>query len=100
MPTYEYECDYCNYRFDQRQSFEEEPVANCPQCTRRAHRVIQCVPILFKGSGFYCTDNSRTTRNVPGPKCNDEGVKSGAKTEIKPKAKIEDKVEAKIEESD
>jgi len=100
VPTYEYECDSCNCRFEQRQSFDEQPVANCPRCSHRAHRVFQLVPILFKGSGFYCTDNGRSTRNVPSSKNHDDEVKSGTKTETKSKIKLEDKAEAKLEDGD
>ena len=59
MPTYEYECDLCHNRFDRRQRFDDEPVSICPQCQGRARRVFHAVPILFKGSGFYCTDHGR-----------------------------------------
>jgi putative FmdB family regulatory protein len=57
MPTYEYECNLCHHRFDKRQGFDEKPLSTCPQCQGEAHRVFHAVPILFKGSGFYCTDH-------------------------------------------
>lgn len=59
MPVYEYECSLCHCRFDRKQRFDEEPVAMCPACGARARRVIHSVPVIFKGSGFYCTDNRR-----------------------------------------
>ncbi len=57
MPIYEYECGLCCSRFDRRQRFDEEPVAICPKCQGKARRVIHSIPIIFKGSGFYTTDN-------------------------------------------
>jgi putative FmdB family regulatory protein len=57
MPTYEYECSLCHHRFDKRQGFNEKPISICPKCQGEAHRVFHAVPILFKGSGFYCTDH-------------------------------------------
>jgi len=57
MPIYEYECRACHHRFERKQRFDEEPVAICPQCQSKAHRVIHSVPIIFKGSGFYVTDH-------------------------------------------
>jgi len=57
MPIYEYECSVCYHRFERRQRFDEEPVAICPNCQGKAHRVIHSVPVIFKGSGFYVTDN-------------------------------------------
>ena len=61
MPTYEYECGNCRYRFDLRQGFDEEPEAMCPQCQERARRVFHPAPIIYKGSGFYVTDSRKKT---------------------------------------
>jgi len=35
----------------------DEPVKVCPECGGEVHRLIQPVGIIFKGSGFYVTDN-------------------------------------------
>ena len=59
MPTYEYECSLCDYLFERKQRFDEEPVATCPECKGKARRVLHSVPIIFKGSGFYVTDNRK-----------------------------------------
>ncbi len=60
MPIYEYECDICRCRFERRQRFDEEPVTMCPECQGKTRRVIHSVPIIFKGSGFYTTDNRKS----------------------------------------
>ena len=65
MPTYEYECSCCHFRFERRQHFDEEPVCICPQCQGKARRVIHAVPVHFKGSGFYSTDNRRGAASKP-----------------------------------
>ena len=57
MPIYEYECSICHHRFERKQGFDEEPVAICPKCQGKSHRVIHSVPIIFKGSGFHITDH-------------------------------------------
>jgi putative FmdB family regulatory protein len=62
VPTYEYECGVCQSRFERKQSFNEEPVAMCPECRGKAQRVIHSIPVIFKGSGFYITD-SRKSKN-------------------------------------
>lgn len=62
MPIYEYECGLCQFRFERKQRFDEEPIAICPKCQGKARRVLHSVPVIFKGSGFYTTDN-RTTDN-------------------------------------
>ncbi len=59
MPIYEYECSLCHHRFEERQSFNDEPVATCPKCQAKAQRVLVPVPVIFKGSGFYTTENRK-----------------------------------------
>ena len=59
MPVYEYECGLCHFHFERKQRFDDEPVAICPECQGKARRVIHSVPIIFKGSGFYVTDNRK-----------------------------------------
>ena len=65
MPVYEYECSLCRCRFERRQRFDEEPVTVCPECEGKARRVIHSVPIIFKGSGFYTTDNRKSAVTEP-----------------------------------
>jgi putative FmdB family regulatory protein len=57
MPIYEYECQICGHRFERLQHFSDEPARMCPDCGGPVRRVIQPVGIIFKGSGFYITDN-------------------------------------------
>ena len=59
MPIYEYECSLCHFHFERRQRFDEEPVAICPKCQGKARRVLHSIPVIFKGSGFYITDNRK-----------------------------------------
>ena len=59
VPIYDYECSLCQCRFERKQRFDEEPVAMCPKCEGKARRVIHSVPVIFKGSGFYTTDNRK-----------------------------------------
>ena len=61
MPTYEYECGQCSYRFDKRQGFDDEPQAMCPQCQGKARRVFHPAPIIYRGSGFYVTDSRKNS---------------------------------------
>lgn len=57
MPIYAYECKECGVRFERRQSFSDDPISICPECEGQVHRLIQPAGIIFKGSGFYVTDN-------------------------------------------
>jgi putative FmdB family regulatory protein len=58
MPTYAYACGQCNHQFDLFQSIKAGPLRKCPQCGKMSlKRLIGTgAGILFKGSGFYCTD--------------------------------------------
>ena len=60
MPTYQYACQSCDFEFELRQSFTDESVASCPKCKNGARRVFCPVPIIFKGPGFYVTDNAKS----------------------------------------
>jgi len=59
MPIYDYECVLCQFRFEKKQRYDEEPIALCPKCQGRVRRVLHATPILFKGSGFYITDSRK-----------------------------------------
>jgi putative FmdB family regulatory protein len=58
MPTYEYECDACQHRFEEFQSITADPIKKCPKCGKnKVRRLISAgAAVLFKGSGFYTTD--------------------------------------------
>lgn len=67
MPLYEYQCQDCGVRFERRQNVNDEPVRICPECEGEVHRLIQPVGIIFKGSGFYVTDNrAKSSTAKPG----------------------------------
>jgi len=61
MPVYVYECDTCGVRFERTQKMTDPPLTDCPECEGHVHRVVQPVGIVFKGSGFYVTDNRKAT---------------------------------------
>ena len=58
MPTYDYKCKDCGYKFDIIQLMSADPIQECPECGKDSlHRLIgKGIGIIFKGSGFYCTD--------------------------------------------
>jgi len=57
MPFYEYQCENCCHQFEIKQSFNDDSTVTCPQCQGDTRRIIAPAPVLFKGSGFYTTDN-------------------------------------------
>lgn len=57
MPTYEYRCKDCGEELEVVQSFQDEPLTECPRCQGRLRKVFGSIGIAFKGSGFYKTDS-------------------------------------------
>ncbi len=60
MPVYEYQCEECGVRFECLQPMSADHVSSCPECGGNAHRAISPVGVIFKGSGFYVTDNRKS----------------------------------------
>ncbi len=67
MPIYLYQCDTCGLRFEQSQRMSDEPLTKCPECEGHLRRIIQPVGIIFKGSGFYVTDNRQASSSTLKP---------------------------------
>jgi putative FmdB family regulatory protein len=61
MPIYLYQCDSCGVRFERLQRMSDDALTECPECEGHVHRVIQPVGVIFKGSGFYITDNRQVS---------------------------------------
>src|SRR5688572_12715234 len=93
MPVYAYECKDCGVRFDRRQSFNDEALRVCPECEGSVHRLIQPSGVIFKGSGFYSTDN-RGSKNSSGSSAKSESKTESASDSKPAEAKSESKVPA------
>ncbi len=58
MPSYDYECKSCGHTFEVFQNMSDPLIKKCPQCKKGVRRLIGGgTGIIFKGSGFYVTDN-------------------------------------------
>ena len=67
MPLYLYQCDSCGMRFERLQRMSDDPLTDCPECDGHVHRIIQPVGIIFRGSGFYVTDNRQGSSSTLTP---------------------------------
>ncbi|NLS76509.1 MAG: zinc ribbon domain-containing protein [Chloroflexi bacterium] len=84
MPLYEYECESCGIHFERKERITAEPLKTCPECSGAVHRLIHPVGIIFKGSGFYCTDNrSSSTLGTPKSESKSNEPSSAAASETK-----------------
>jgi putative FmdB family regulatory protein len=85
-------------QFDRRQSFNDEPLKVCPECQKEALRKVYLpVGIVFKGSGFYATDNRSPSGQEGRAKedVKDNGAEIEAGEGTKPKKKKSEKTKAK-----
>ena len=58
MPTYEYVCESCGFKFEKFQQITAGAIRKCPSCSKlKLRRLIGTgAGIIFRGSGFYQTD--------------------------------------------
>lgn len=58
MPSYEYRCMMCNEAMVLSRKIEERnDEVKCLACGNPAQRIYNSVNAVFKGGGFYSTDN-------------------------------------------
>ncbi|MFZ1412544.1 MAG: FmdB family zinc ribbon protein [Micropruina sp.] len=57
MPTYQYRCVDCSTDLEAVQRFTDDSLTDCPACDGSLRKVYSAVGVVFKGSGFYATDN-------------------------------------------
>jgi len=95
MPTYQYACTNteCGNRFELVQSFSDPSVTECPVCGQAVRKVYGSVGVVFKGSGFYRTDNRANTSSLSASESssksessNSESSKSKSESSAAPKS--------------
>jgi putative FmdB family regulatory protein len=59
MPTYQYRCTECGEELEAVQKFSDAPLTACLNCGGPLRKVFNAVSVVFKGSGFYRTDNRK-----------------------------------------
>jgi putative FmdB family regulatory protein len=65
VPVYEYRCENGHY-FDKTEGFDAPRVQSCLTCGATATRQISLPAVIFKGPGFYSTDNRSSSRGGNG----------------------------------
>jgi putative FmdB family regulatory protein len=69
VPTYQYACNDCGEQLEVVQKFSDDTLTVCPSCEGNLRKVFSAVGIVFKGSGFYRTDNrASSTSSAPSSK--------------------------------
>lgn len=89
MPLYAYTCTACGHNFDIHQSFADDSLTVCPECDGLLRKVFSPVGVVFKGSGFYRTDNkaaskSKVPASVKSDSSSSASTSSGSDSSSKP----------------
>jgi putative FmdB family regulatory protein len=73
VPFYEYQCKACGHIFEREHAIGEKKSYKCPECSSgRTQRLISQVGVIFKGSGFYKTDNRNNNGRDSGKSCSSD----------------------------
>lgn len=75
MPTYDYKCDKCGHSMETFHSITAKPLKKCPKCGKNGlKRLVGAgAALIFKGSGFYCTDYRKSGSTPPSSSASSEG---------------------------
>lgn len=91
MPTYEYSCLSCGRSVEIVQKMTDSSMTTCESCGGTLKKVFHPAGIMFKGSGFYATDNRSKPKT--------SAKASGDSSEKKSKDKSEKKSDSATEKS-
>ncbi len=58
LPVYEYRCTR-GHAYEKVEAFSAPTAQECPRCGESARRLLSAPTVIFKGSGFYSTDNRK-----------------------------------------
>jgi putative FmdB family regulatory protein len=81
VPTYSYACTECGNRFDAVQAFSDDALTTCPKCSGRLRKLFGNVGVVFKGSGFYRTDNRETAKSTSNGSASSSESKSSSSSD-------------------
>ena len=59
LPVYEYRCK-SGHEYEKTEGFDAPTEQSCAACGAPARRQISMPAVIFKGSGFYSTDNRKS----------------------------------------
>ena len=60
MPLYDYRCD-SGHEYELTEGFHAPTEHACPTCGKQSRRQLSLPAVIFKGSGFYSTDNRKSS---------------------------------------
>jgi len=71
MPLYAYRCPECDHAFDERRSVDERDRARCPQCNKKATRLLATVGAVGMSAPepMGCGEGACAARQAAGMPC-------------------------------
>jgi putative FmdB family regulatory protein len=87
VPTYQYRCTACGEPLEAVQSFDDDPLTECPSCGGPLRKLFSSVGVVFKGSGFYRTDSRSSSEGKTSTEVAKPESKPGSKEVAKPASK-------------
>lgn len=61
MPRYAYECFECGHTMEKLEGWDAPAQQPCPECPEQLQRIPSAPAIVFKGKGWYSTDNRKSS---------------------------------------
>lgn len=77
MPAYEYQCNACGFRFEQRQKMSDPPIEICPQCGDAVKRLISGGAGMISKGEHASYSEAGATCGLGGPCCGQQGSACG-----------------------
>lgn len=63
MPTYNYKCSDCGHQFETVQSMKDDPLKNCPECSKDTlDRLVSPTGFVLKGGGWFKDGYSNSSK--------------------------------------
>jgi putative FmdB family regulatory protein len=62
MPLYEYQCAECGKIEEEIQKFSDSPLTTCRHCSGKLTKLVSQSSFHLKGSGWYVTDYSKSSK--------------------------------------
>jgi len=91
LPIYEYQCSK-GHEYERAEGFDAPTEQRCPKCGGSSRRLISMPSVIFKGSGFYSTDNRKgqSSGNGASGSASSDSSDSGDKAASDGKTKAEE----------
>ncbi|MBN2374099.1 zinc ribbon domain-containing protein [bacterium] len=97
MPIYQYRCDKCGHILEVIQNISDPPLKECKKCSGQLRKLISPPAIIFKGAGWYITDNPTRDRKEGVEKEKDNKGEKKTQTSSSDTSKVEKKEKAAVQ---